>query len=162
MPGYIHLAPKDAKSGKSVGIISRSGTLTYEAVWQCASRGIGQTTAVGIGGDPVKGINYIELLKMFQDDPETDGIVMIGEIGGSDEADAARYIKANVKKPVVGFIAGRTAPPGKRMGHAGALISGEDDTAEAKLKVFRECGIAVSESPATIGATMAPLLGVKA
>ena len=162
MPGYIHLAPKDAKSGKSVGIISRSGTLTYEAVWQCATRGIGQTTAVGIGGDPVKGINYIELLKMFQDDPETDGIVMIGEIGGSDEADAARYIKANVTKPVVGFIAGRTAPPGKRMGHAGALISGEDDTAEAKLRVFRECGITVSESPATIGQAMAPLLGVNA
>ncbi|HEX8339877.1 MAG TPA: succinate--CoA ligase subunit alpha [Tepidisphaeraceae bacterium] len=160
MPGYIHLAPQDAKSGKSVGIISRSGTLTYEAVWQCASRGIGQTTAVGIGGDPVKGINYIELLKMFQDDPDTDGIVMIGEIGGSDEADAARYIKTNVNKPVVGFIAGRTAPPGKRMGHAGALISGEDDTAEAKLKVFRACGIAVSESPATIGETIAPLLGV--
>jgi succinyl-CoA synthetase alpha subunit len=162
MPGYIHLAPKDAKSGKSVGIISRSGTLTYEAVWQCATRGIGQTTAVGIGGDPVKGINYIQLLEMFQNDPETDGIVMIGEIGGNDEADAARYIKANVTKPVVGFIAGRTAPPGKRMGHAGAIISGGDDTAEAKLKVFRECGIAVSESPATIGATMAPLLGVKA
>jgi succinyl-CoA synthetase alpha subunit len=162
MPGYIHTKPSDAKSGKSVGIISRSGTLTYEAVWQTSTRGIGQTTCVGIGGDPVKGINYIELLKMFNEDPETDGIVMIGEIGGSDEADAARYIKANVKKPVVGFIAGRTAPPGKRMGHAGAIISGGDDTAEAKLKVFRECGIAVSESPATIGATMAPLLGVKA
>ena len=162
MPGYIHTAPKDAKSGKSVGIISRSGTLTYEAVWQTSTRGIGQTTCVGIGGDPVKGINYIELLKLFEEDPETDGIVMIGEIGGSDEADAARYIKKNVKKPVVGFIAGRTAPPGKRMGHAGALISGEDDTAEAKLRVFRECGLGVSESPATIGATMAPLLGVKA
>ena len=162
MPGYIHTPPSEAKSKKSVGIISRSGTLTYEAVWQTSTRGIGQTTCVGIGGDPVKGINYIELLKMFQDDPETDGIVMIGEIGGSDEADAARYIKKNVTKPVVGFIAGRTAPPGKRMGHAGALISGEDDTAEAKLKTFRECGVAVSESPATIGSTMAPLLGVKA
>jgi len=162
MPGYIHTPPKEAKSGKSVGIISRSGTLTYEAVWQTSTRGIGQTTCVGIGGDPVKGINYIELLKMFQEDPETDGIVMIGEIGGSDEAEAARYIKKNVTKPVVGFIAGRTAPPGKRMGHAGALISGEDDTAEAKLRVFRECGLGVSESPATIGATIAPLLGVKA
>ncbi len=162
MPGYIHTQPKDAKSGKSVGIISRSGTLTYEAVWQTSTRGIGQTTCVGIGGDPVKGINYIELLKLFQDDKETDGIVMIGEIGGSDEADAARFIKDNVTKPVVGFIAGRTAPPGKRMGHAGAIISGGDDTADAKLKIFRECGLAVSESPATIGATIAPLLGVNA
>jgi succinyl-CoA synthetase alpha subunit len=162
MPGYIHTPAAEAKSGKSVGIISRSGTLTYEAVWQTSTRGIGQTTCVGIGGDPVKGINYIELLKLFNEDPETDGIVMIGEIGGSDEAEAARYIKANVKKPVVGFIAGRTAPPGKRMGHAGALISGEDDTADAKLRIFRECGLAVSESPATIGATIAPLLGVNA
>ena len=162
MPGYIHTPAGEAKSGKSVGIISRSGTLTYEAVWQTSTRGIGQTTCVGIGGDPVKGINYIELLKLFEEDPETDGIVLIGEIGGNDEADAARYIKANVKKPVVGFIAGRTAPPGKRMGHAGAIISGGDDTADAKLKIFRECGLGVSESPATIGATMAPLLGVKA
>jgi succinyl-CoA synthetase alpha subunit len=162
MPGYIHLPPAKAKSGKSVGIISRSGTLTYEAVWQCASRGIGQTTAVGIGGDPVKGINFIECLELFSNDPETDGIVMIGEIGGSDEADAARYVKANVKKPVVGFIAGRTAPPGKRMGHAGAIISGGDDTADAKLKTFKECGIHVSESPATMGETMAKALGVNA
>jgi succinyl-CoA synthetase alpha subunit len=162
MPGYIHLPPAKAKSGKSVGIISRSGTLTYEAVWQCASRGIGQTTAVGIGGDPVKGINFIECLELFSNDPETDGIVMIGEIGGSDEADAARYVKANVKKPVVGFIAGRTAPPGKRMGHAGAIISGGDDTADAKLNTFKECGIHVSESPATMGETMAKALGVNA
>jgi succinyl-CoA synthetase alpha subunit len=162
MPGYIHLPPAKAKSGKSVGIISRSGTLTYEAVWQCASRGIGQTTAVGIGGDPVKGINFIECLELFSNDPETDGIVMIGEIGGSDEADAARYVKASVKKPVVGFIAGRTAPPGKRMGHAGAIISGGDDTADAKLKTFKECGIHVSESPATMGETMAKALGVNA
>jgi succinyl-CoA synthetase alpha subunit len=160
MPGYIHLAPKDARSGKSVGIISRSGTLTYEAVWQCATRGIGQTTAVGIGGDPVKGINYIELLKLFQADPETDGIILIGEIGGSDESDAARYIKDHVTKPVVAFIAGRTAPPGRRMGHAGAIISGGDDTAEAKYKTFRECGVTVSESPATLGETMAKVLGV--
>ncbi len=162
MPGYIHMPASKAPSGKSVGIISRSGTLTYEAVWQCGNRGMGQTTAVGIGGDPIKGLNYIELLKMFQDDPETDGIVMIGEIGGSDEADAARYVKANVTKPVVGFIAGRTAPPGKRMGHAGALISGEDDTADAKLKTFAECGIHVSLSPATIGEVMAKALGVNA
>jgi succinyl-CoA synthetase alpha subunit len=160
MPGYIHLAAKDAKTGKSVGIISRSGTLTYEAVWQCAIRGIGQTTAVGIGGDPVKGLNYIELLTMFQNDPQTHGIVLIGEIGGSDESDAAKFIKTNVKKPVVGFIAGRTAPPGKRMGHAGAIISGGDDTADAKLKTFRECGVVVSESPATIGEAMARALGL--
>ena len=162
MPGYIHLAPKDAKSGKSVGIISRSGTLTYEAVWQCATRGMGQTTAVGIGGDPVKGLNFIELLDLFNKDAATDAIVMIGEIGGSDEADAARWAQANVKKPVMGFIAGRTAPPGKRMGHAGAIISGGDDTADAKLATFRECGIHVSESPATIGEAMARALGVAA
>jgi succinyl-CoA synthetase alpha subunit len=160
MPGYIHLPPSKAKSGKSVGIISRSGTLTYEAVWQCASRGMGQTTAVGIGGDPVKGVNFIECLELFNNDPETDGIIMIGEIGGSDEADAARYVKANVKKPVAGFIAGRTAPPGKRMGHAGAIISGGDDTADAKIKTFKECGIHVSESPATMGETMAKALGL--
>jgi succinyl-CoA synthetase alpha subunit len=162
MPGYIHLPARDAKSKKKVGIISRSGTLTYEAVWQCATRGIGQTTAVGIGGDPVKGLNFIELLMMFNNDIETDGIVMIGEIGGTDEADAARFAKANVKKPIVGFIAGRTAPAGKRMGHAGAIISGGDDTADAKLKTFKECGITVSESPATIGEAMARVLGVGA
>jgi succinyl-CoA synthetase alpha subunit len=160
MPGYIHLPAKDPKSKKAVGIISRSGTLTYEAVWQCASRGIGQTTAVGIGGDPVKGLNFIELLDLFNRDPATDAIIMIGEIGGSDEADAARYVKQNVKKPVVGFIAGRTAPAGKRMGHAGAIISGGDDTADAKIKTFRECGVIVSESPATIGEAMAKALGV--
>jgi succinyl-CoA synthetase alpha subunit len=160
MPGYIHLPAEKAKSGKKVGIISRSGTLTYEAVWQCATRNIGQTTAVGIGGDPIKGLNFIELLDLFNKDPQTDGIIMIGEIGGSDEADAARWAKANVKKPVVGFIAGRTAPAGKRMGHAGAIISGGDDTADAKLKTFKECGIAISESPATIGEAMAKVLGV--
>jgi succinyl-CoA synthetase alpha subunit len=158
MPGYIHLPPDKAKSKKSVGIISRSGTLTYEAVWQCASRDIGQTTAVGIGGDPVKGLNFIELLDMFNKDSATDGIIMIGEIGGSDEADAARWAQKNVKKPIVGFIAGRTAPAGKRMGHAGAIISGGDDTADAKLKVFKECGIHISESPATIGEAMAKAL----
>ena len=162
MPGYIHLPPKKAKSGKKVGIISRSGTLTYEAVWQCATREIGQTTAVGIGGDPVKGLNFIELLAMFQKDKATDAIIMIGEIGGTDESDAARYVKDNVKKPVVGFIAGRTAPAGKRMGHAGAIISGGDDTADAKLATFRECGIVVSDSPATIGEAMAGALGIDA
>jgi succinyl-CoA synthetase alpha subunit len=162
MPGYIHLPASEAKSGKKVGIISRSGTLTYEAVWQCASRGIGQTTAVGIGGDPVKGVNFIECLDLFNKDPQTDAIVMIGEIGGSDESDAAKWAKINVKKPIVGFIAGRTAPPGKRMGHAGAIISGGDDTADAKLKTFKESGIHISESPATIGETMARVLGLGA
>jgi succinyl-CoA synthetase alpha subunit len=162
MPGYIHTTPKEAKSKKSVGIISRSGTLTYEAVWQCSSRGIGQTTCVGIGGDPVKGINYIDLLKMFNDDPATDGIIMIGEIGGADETNAADYVKHNVKKPVVGFIAGRTAPAGKRMGHAGAIISGGEDTAESKIAAMRTAGIYVAESPATIGEEMAKALAVKA
>src|SRR3954451_1005691 len=160
MPGYIHLPAKEAKSGKRVGIISRSGTLTYEAVWQCTTRNIGQTTCIGIGGDPVKGLNYVECLDLFNKDADTDAIVMIGEIGGSDEADAAIWAKANVKKANVGFIAGRTAPPGKRMGHAGAIISGGDDTADAKLRTFKECGIHVSESPATIGETMAKALGV--
>src|SRR3954464_8852820 len=122
MPGYIHTPAGQAKSGKKVGIISRSGTLTYEAVWQCSTRGIGQTTCVGIGGDPVKGLNFIELLDLFNKDPQTHGIIMIGEIGGSDEADAARWAQQNVKKPIAAFIAGRTAPPGRRMGHAGAII----------------------------------------
>ncbi len=162
MPGYIHTPAGQGKSGKNVGIISRSGTLTYEAVWQCSTRGIGQTTCVGIGGDPVKGINFIELLGMFNDDPRTDGIILIGEIGGADETNAAAYAKANVKKPVVAFIAGRTAPAGKRMGHAGAIISGGEDTAEAKIAAFHAAGIAVAESPATIGETMAKALGVTA
>jgi succinyl-CoA synthetase alpha subunit len=160
MPGYIHLPPSQAKSGKSVGIISRSGTLTYEAVWQCATRGIGQTTAVGIGGDPIKGVNFIECLDLFNRDPATDAIILIGEIGGSDESDAAAWAKANVKKPIVGFIAGRTAPPGKRMGHAGAIISGGDDTAQAKIQSLTAAGIHVADSPATIGQTMARVLGV--
>lgn len=160
MPGYIHTPARKSRSGKKVGIISRSGTLTYEAVWQCSSLGIGQTTCVGIGGDPVKGINYIELLKLFNDDPETDGIILIGEIGGSDESEAAAYVKANVRKPVVAFIAGRTAPPGRRMGHAGAIISGGEDTADAKIANLKAAGIAVADSPATIGATMARSLGV--
>lgn len=159
MPGYIHLPANQAKSQKKVGIISRSGTLTYEAVWQCSTRQIGQTTCVGIGGDPIKGLNYIELLAMFQADPETDGIILIGEIGGSDESDAAKFIKTHVTKPVVAFIAGRTAPPGKRMGHAGAIISGGDDTADAKIAALTAAGIAVADSPATIGETMAKRLG---
>jgi succinyl-CoA synthetase alpha subunit len=162
MPGYIHLPARDPKSKKTVGIISRSGTLTYEAVWQCATRGIGQTTAVGIGGDPVKGLNFIELLDLFNKDPETESIVLIGEIGGADESDAAAWAKTNVKKPMVAFIAGRTAPAGKRMGHAGAIISGGEDTADAKIAALKNAGIAVAESPATIGETLAKVLGLAA
>ena len=160
MPGYIHMPKAEASSGKAVGIVSRSGTLTYEAVWQCSERGIGQSTCVGIGGDPVKGLNFIELLEMYQQDDETDGVYMIGEIGGTDEEAAAAYIKANVTKPVAAFIAGRTAPPGKRMGHAGAIISGGQGTAESKIEALRGAGIAVADSPADMGATMAKLLGV--
>ncbi len=152
MPGYIH-TPRTA--GKNaVGIVSRSGTLTYEAVFQTTNRGWSQSTCVGIGGDPVKGLDFIDVLKLFNDDTETQAIVMIGEIGGTSEVEGARFIKEHVKKPVVGFIAGATAPPGKRMGHAGALISGEDDTAPAKMKAMRAAGILVCESPADIGATL--------
>jgi len=160
MPGYIHLPANDSKSKKTVGIISRSGTLTYEAVWQCASRGIGQTTAVGIGGDPVKGLNFIELLDLFNRDAATQSIILIGEIGGSDEEAAAAFVKQNVKKPVVAFIAGRTAPPGRRMGHAGAIISGGEGSADSKIAALKNAGIAVAESPATIGETLAKVLGV--
>lgn len=160
MPGYIHTPANQAKSGKSVGIISRSGTLTYEAVWQTSTRGIGQTTCVGIGGDPVKGINYIELLDLFEKDPDTDAIIMIGEIGGNDETLAGAHIQKHINKPVVAFIAGRTAPPGRRMGHAGAIISGGDDTADAKLKALAGYGITVTDSPATIGETVAKVLKV--
>jgi succinyl-CoA synthetase alpha subunit len=160
MPGYIHTPADRSKSGKKVGIISRSGTLTYEAVWQCSTRGIGQTTGVGIGGDPVKGLNFIELLGMFNNDPQTDAIVMIGEIGGTDEEAAAAFVKQNVRKPVVAFIAGRTAPPGRRMGHAGAIISGGEGSAEGKIAALRGAGITVAESPATIGDSLARALGV--
>ena len=152
MPGYIH-TPRTAGK-KTVGIVSRSGTLTYEAVFQTTQRGWAQSTCVGIGGDPVKGLDFLEVLKLFNNDPETDAIVMIGEIGGTSEVDGARFIKASVKKPTVGFIAGATAPPGKRMGHAGALISGEDDTAPAKMKIMKECGIQVCHSPADIGSAL--------
>jgi succinyl-CoA synthetase alpha subunit len=158
MPGYIHTAREDASTGRAIGVISRSGTLTYEAVWQCSERGIGQTTCVGIGGDPVKGLNFIELLGMFDQDPDTDGVIMIGEIGGSDEADAAEWIQSNMSKPVAAFIAGRTAPPGKRMGHAGAIIGGADDTADAKMAKLRECGVLVAESPADLGSSMSAAL----
>jgi succinyl-CoA synthetase alpha subunit len=162
MPGYIHMAPCDAASGKSVGIISRSGTLTYEAVWQTSSLGIGQTTCIGIGGDPIKGANFIDLLARFESDDETDGVVMIGEIGGSDETQAGKWIKENMTKPVVAFIAGITAPKGKRMGHAGAIIGGEDDTAQAKIASLRNSGLTVSDSPAGIGEAMAEALGLVA
>jgi succinyl-CoA synthetase alpha subunit len=161
MPGYIHTAKEDAASGRAVGIISRSGTLTYEAVWQTSVRGIGQTTCVGIGGDPVRGTGFIELLQRFENDPETDGIIVIGEIGGTDEIEAAHWIKDNVTKPVASFIAGRTAPPGKRMGHAGAIIGGALDTADAKIDAMKSCGVAVSESPADLGRTMALALGLE-
>ncbi len=162
MPGYIHLAKADAATGKAVGVISRSGTLTYEAVWQCSQLGIGQTTCVGIGGDPIKGLGFLELLEMFNGDRETDGVVMIGEIGGSDETEAGAWIKSNMSKPVVAFIAGQTAPKGKRMGHAGAIIGGADDTAQAKIAALRQCEVRVAESPAEIGATAAQALGVRA
>ncbi len=157
MPGYIH-KPADGKS-KSIGLISRSGTLTYEAVWQCTTRGISQTTCVGIGGDPVKGLNFIELLGMFEADPQTEAIIMIGEIGGTDEEKAAEYVRTNVRKPVISFIAGRTAPPGRRMGHAGAIISGGEGTAEGKIAALKAAGIHVAESPATIGETVARAVG---
>ena len=144
MPGHIHLKGR-------VGVVSRSGTLTYEAVGQLTELGIGQSTAVGIGGDPVNGLKHIDVLKMFNDDPETDAVIMIGEIGGSDEETAAQWVKANMKKPVVGFIAGVTAPPGKRMGHAGAIISGGKGTAQEKLSVMESCGIKVTKNPAEMG-----------
>jgi succinyl-CoA synthetase alpha subunit len=162
MPGYIHTAPSDSMSGKSVGIISRSGTLTYEAVWQTSSLGMGQSTCIGIGGDPIKGANFIDLLARFEADDETDGVIMIGEIGGSDETEAGRWVQENMSKPVVAFIAGITAPKGKRMGHAGAIIGGEDDTAQAKIESLRACGLMVSDSPAGIGETMAEALGLVA
>ncbi len=161
MPGYIHTNRLDAASRKAVGIVSRSGTLTYEAVWQTSERGIGQSTCVGIGGDPVKGLNFIEILAMFAADQETDGVIMIGEIGGTDEVEAGRWIQANMThKPVVAFIAGRTAPAGRRMGHAGAIIGGADDTAQSKMDALRAAGISVAESPADLGSTMADALSI--
>ena len=152
MPGFVF------KKGK-IGIVSKSGTLTYEAADQVVKAGLGISTAIGIGGDPIIGTATREAVKLLMNDPETEGIVMIGEIGGSMEADAAKWIKENGTKPVVGFIAGQTAPKGRKMGHAGAIVGGKDDTAAAKMKIMAECGIHVVDSPAQIGATMAKVLG---
>ncbi len=154
MPGYIH------KEGR-VGLVSRSGTLTYEAVHQMTTRGIGQSTCVGIGGDPVHGLSFLDVIRLFNEDPGTDAIVMIGEIGGGEEEAAAEYIQSEVKKPVVGFIGGQTAPPGKRMGHAGAIISGGSGKASDKIRAMEKAGIQVAMSPASIGETMAQTLAKK-
>jgi succinyl-CoA synthetase alpha subunit len=144
MPGHIH------RKGR-IGVVSRSGTLTYEAVGQLTELGLGQSSAVGIGGDPVNGLKHIDVIRLFNDDPDTDAVVMIGEIGGSDEETAALWVRDHMRKPVVGFIAGVTAPPGKRMGHAGAIISGGTGTAQAKLEVMSACGIKVTKNPAEMG-----------
>jgi succinyl-CoA synthetase alpha subunit len=151
MPGHIH------KKGR-IGVVSRSGTLTYEAVGQLMDLGLGQSSCVGIGGDPVNGMKHIDVLRAFNDDPETDAVIMVGEIGGSDEEDAARWVKAHMKKPVVGFIAGVTAPAGKRMGHAGAIISGGKGTAQEKLQVMEECGIRTTRNPSEMGKLLKAVL----
>jgi succinyl-CoA synthetase alpha subunit len=151
MPGHIHMKGR-------IGVVSRSGTLTYEAVGQLTELGLGQSTAVGIGGDPVNGLKHIDVMKLFSDDPETDAVIMIGEIGGSDEEEAAYWVRDNMKKPVVGFIAGVTAPPGKRMGHAGAIISGGKGTAQEKLTVMEACGIKVTRNPGEMGKLLKSIL----
>ncbi len=153
MPGHIH------KKGR-IGVVSRSGTLTYEAVAQLTELGLGQSSAVGIGGDPINGIKHLDVMKAFNDDPETDAVIMIGEIGGPDEAEAAQWCKANMKKPIVGFIAGVTAPPGKRMGHAGALISGGADTADAKLEIMEACGFIITRNPSEMGKLLKKAIGM--
>jgi succinyl-CoA synthetase alpha subunit len=150
-PGYIH------KKG-NIGVVSRSGTLTYEAVWQLTCRGVGQSTCVGIGGDPVNGTSHLDVIKMFNDDPETHGIIMIGEIGGSAEEEAAEWIKKNCKKPVAGFIAGTTAPPGRRMGHAGAIVSGGKGTAAAKIAAFKEAGIGIAATPSEMASALLSMM----
>jgi len=150
-PGYIH------KKG-NIGVVSRSGTLTYEAVWQLTCRGVGQSTCVGIGGDPVNGTSHLDVIKMFNDDPETHGIIMIGEIGGSAEEEAAEWIERNCKKPVAGFIAGATAPPGRRMGHAGAIVSGGKGTAAAKIDAFRKARIGIAATPSEMAATLLKMM----
>jgi succinyl-CoA synthetase alpha subunit len=151
MPGHIH------KRGP-IGVVSRSGTLTYEAVGQLTELGLGQSSCVGIGGDPVNGLKHIDVMRMFNEDPQTEAVIMVGEIGGSDEENAAQWVKKHMKKPVVGFIAGVTAPPGKRMGHAGAIISGGKGTAQEKLSVMEECGIKVTRNPAEMGRTLKSVL----
>ncbi len=151
MPGHIH------RKGR-IGVVSRSGTLTYEAVAQLTEIGLGQSSAVGIGGDPINGLKHIDVMRAFNDDPDTDAVIMIGEIGGPDEAEAARWCKANMKKPIVGFIAGVTAPAGKRMGHAGALISGGADTADAKLAIMEECGFTVTRNPSEMARLLKAML----
>jgi succinyl-CoA synthetase alpha subunit len=165
MPGYIHTHVSEASTGKAVGIVSRSGTLTYEAVWQTSQLGIAQSTCVGIGGDPVRGLNHIDCIRMFEEDPDTHGILMIGEIGGEDEEAAAEYIAKHVKKPVAAFIAGRTAPPGKRMGHAGAIISSgaggkPTGTADTKIDALREAGAEIALNPSEMGQAMARAMGL--
>ena len=161
MPGYINTHISEAKTGKAVGIVSRSGTLTYEAVWQTSNFGLGQSTCIGIGGDPVRGMSHIDALELFQNDPDTHGILMIGEIGGSDEEAAAAYVKAHVTKPVAGFIAGATAPAGKRMGHAGAIIEADGSgTAEGKIAAMRAAGVEVAQSPADMGKAMIKAMGL--
>ncbi|HYF15520.1 MAG TPA: succinate--CoA ligase subunit alpha [Phycisphaerales bacterium] len=162
MPGYIHTHVSEARCTrkKSVGIVSRSGTLTYEAVWQTSNLGLAQSTCVGIGGDPVRGLGHIDCLELFNADPATDAIMMIGEIGGAEEILAAEYIRKHVKKPVAAFIAGRTAPPGRRMGHAGAIIGGADDTADAKIKALEAAGVTVAQTPADMGRAMLKAMGM--